>query len=90
LLYWQDGFVSILLERHVFLVGNHGNRMNCFLFDAKKNYAARVRGLASAFVGYPQLALWARRISPASLACIHICLVFFIFFMRLPWAKMPA
>ena len=37
-----------------------------------------VRGLTSAFVVYPQLALWARRISPASLACIYVCLVFLI------------
>src|SRR5204862_7124702 len=29
-------------------------------------------------VVYPQLALWARRISPASLACIYVCLVFLI------------
>ena len=54
--------------------GHQGNRMNHFIDNcinsviAKKNYAARVRGLAFAFIVYPQLALWARRISPALLA----------------------
>src|SRR5947208_15010669 len=36
-------------------------------------YVARVRGVGYSTKYYPQLALWATRISPALLAQIHIC-----------------
>src|SRR5438105_2817801 len=38
----------------------------------KQNYAASYAGSVVFSSSYPQLALWARRISPASLACIHV------------------
>src|SRR5437588_9019669 len=56
--------------------------MTAVIMSYQKNYAASYAGSLVFSSSYPQLALWARRISPASLACTHVCLILPLLFIN--------